>query len=203
MRPAFTLLGIMTLIVSLGAYFTLSQKAEAPKPLPESNPSPVQSPMSLTLTSPVFDDKGKIPQKFTCDGENISPELHIENIPDGTESLVLVMDDPDIPDSLKKERGIEKFNHWVVYNIPADTRVIKEGELSGTLGMNGRGEVKYIGPCPPDREHRYIFRLYAVTGTLNFIQSPTLDQVEEAARGMMLESAVLTGRYERKNTAVE
>lgn len=156
--------------------------------------------MLLSLTSPVLSEGGSIPSKYTCDAENISPELHIDNIPEGTKSLVLVMDDPDIPESVKQERGIEKFNHWTLYNIPADTRILKEGESIGLAGMNGRGEAKYTGPCPPDREHRYIFRLYAVSGTLNFLQAPTLDEVETAARGMMIGSSTLMGRYNRTVT---
>jgi Raf kinase inhibitor-like YbhB/YbcL family protein len=195
MKHAYTLLGVMTLVIFVGAYIAFSKKAEAPI-----TNDLVNNAMSLTLTSPVFTEGGSIPSKYTCDGENISPELHIGDVPEGTKSLVLVMDDPDIPESIKQERHIEKFNHWALYNIPADTRVIEEGVLVGKTGMNGRGETKYTGPCPPDREHRYIFRLYAVSGQLNFLQAPTLDEVETAARGMMLESSTLMGRYNRTVT---
>ena len=196
MRHAYTLLGIMTLVIFVGAYIAFNKKAEAPITNDLINPST----MSLILSSPVFSEGGSIPSKYTCDGVNVSPELHIDNVPEGTKSFVLVMDDPDIPEFVKKERGIEKFNHWALYNIPADTRILKEGELIGTSAMNGRGEAKYTGPCPPDREHRYIFRLYAVSGQLNFLQAPTLDEVETAARGMMLGSSTLTGRYNRTVT---
>ncbi len=192
-RHAYALLGLMTLIVFGGAFLVLSKKAEAPDEIISGN----KITMSLTLTSPAFKEGELIPSKYTCDGENVSPEIHIENIPEGTVSLALVMDDPDIPDSVKQSRGIEKFDHWVVYNIPPDTRVIPMGEIVGALGLNSKGEATYTGPCPPDREHRYIFRLYALSSTLNFIQTPKLYDVEETARGMMVESAELIGKYER------
>jgi Raf kinase inhibitor-like YbhB/YbcL family protein len=190
MRPAFTLLGIMTFVVFVGAFIVLSRKAEAPL-LVESI---IETPMSLSLTSSAFEEGERIPSLYTCDGDNINPELTIAHIPEGTKSLVLVMDDPDIPESVKQSRGIEKFNHWVLYNIPPDTTTIPAGGIVGSLGMNSRDEAKYAG-----REHRYIFRLYAVSGTLNFIQTPTLDQVEEATRGMIVEQATLIGKYERVN----
>lgn len=193
MRQAFALLGLMTLIVFVGAFFVFKE-AGAPSDLVI---IPPEKPMSLSLTSPAFKDGEKIPSQFTCDGDNVNPELHISGIPEGTKSLILVMDDPDIPDSVKQARGIEKFDHWAVYNIPADTAVIKEGEILGTGALTSVGKTDYTGPCPPDREHRYFFRLYAVSGTLNFIKAPTLDEVEIAAQGMSLGSTTLMGRYER------
>jgi hypothetical protein len=194
MRQAFTLLGIMTFIVAVGVFIAF-ERAEAPteEPIIGDNPAP----MTLTLTSPEFEDGGTIPSRFTCDGGNVNPELRIAGVPEGTASLVLLMDDPDIPDSVKESRGIEKFDHWAVYNIPADTTVVPEAAIIGTEALNSTGKEGYVGPCPPDREHRYIFRLYALSGTLNFIKAPTLDEVEIAARGMTLESVTLMGRYER------
>ena len=189
-------MGIMTLIVFIGAFIAFSRKVEAPHDLTSSEPlAPF---MSLSLTSPAFEEGGLIPSKFTCDGENVNPELRIANVPEGTKSLVLVMDDPDIPESVKQSRGIEKFDHWALYDIPADTVVIPEGATLGTSAENSTGKVGYTGPCPPDREHRYFFRLYALSGTLNFIKSPTLDELETAAQGMSLGEATLMGRYDRQ-----
>ncbi len=196
MRNAFTLLGITTLIVSIGAFIAFSNKAEAPKEIIQNNTET----MSLTLSSPVFGKGERIPSKYTCDAENINPELHIGNVPEGTQSLVLVMDDPDIPESVKLERGIDVIDHWVLYNISPETTVIPEGGAPGTQGLNTRGEANYRGPCPPDREHRYFFRLYALNGMLNFIKAPTLKEVEEAAKGMMIEQVTFMGRYERTST---
>lgn len=185
------LLGVMTLIVSIGAFIAF-ERAEAP-----TIGGNEQQNMSFSISSSAFKDGERIPSKYTCDGENVNPEIRIQGVPEGTVSLVLVMDDPDIPDSVKQSRGIEKFDHWAVYNIPADTTVIPEGEIVGTGGLNGRGSTAYTGPCPPDREHRYFFRVYALSGTLNFIQAPTLDELEEVAKSSALESATLMGRYER------
>jgi len=201
MRNAYALLGLSFLIVFVGAYFVI-QRAYAPTPedmsVPlEETPNTETTTMSLTLTSPAFNDNDLIPSKYTCDGGNINPELRIENVPEGTASLVLVMDDPDIPDSVKESMGIEKFDHWVLYNISPETETIAEGVTSGSEGLNTRGDAGYTGPCPPDREHRYIFRLYALGGSLNFIKAPTLDEVETAAKGSAIGSATLIGRYER------
>lgn len=195
MRHAFTLLGLMTIVVFVGGFLALSDRAEAP----EEAGTGSETPMVFTLTATAFNDGEKIPVKYTCDGANVNPELRVSGIPKGTGSLVLVMDDPDIPDSVKEARGIETFDHWVLYNIPPTADVIPEGVEIGTSGRNSRGTEGYVGPCPPDREHRYIFRLYAIPGTLAFLKAPTLREVEEAARGSALAEATLTGRYERTN----
>lgn len=153
--------------------------------------------MSLTLTSPAFKDGGNIPSKYTCDGENINPEIHIEHVPRETETLALVMDDPDIPESVRQSMGIESFDHWVLYNIDPTTKVIKEGKSVGMEGLSSRGSKGYTGPCPPDGEHRYIFRLYALSGTLSFEKVPSLQEVEAAAQDVQIASATLTGLYNR------
>ena len=195
MRNAYALLGLSFFIVFIGAYMVI-ERANAPTP--EELPSNINNANTmLTLTSPMFRDGGVIPSKYTCDGENVNPELRIEGIPQGTQSLVLVMDDPDIPDSVKERMGIEKFDHWVVYNIPMDTNNIPENTVTGDQGLNSAGNQGYTGPCPPDREHRYIFRLYAISERLDFANAPTLDTVEEMAREKMLDSTTLMGRYER------
>ena len=206
MRQAFMLLGIMTLVVTVGAFIAF-ERAEAPTvennevgaPNSVLTNSDNQPPMTaFKLTSPVFENGGLIPSLYTCDGENTSPELHIEGVPEGTVSLILVMDDPDIPDSVKQARGIEKFDHWALYNIPPDTAIIPATNMVvGNGGKNSKGETNYTGPCPPDREHRYFFQLYAVSGTLNFIKTPAFDEIETAAQGMTLASTTLVGRYKR------
>ena len=107
MRQAFLLLGIGIMILSVGAFIVFSKKVEAPTDVIQNNTEAIK-PMSLALTSPVFEEGKEIPTKYTCDAENISPELYIGNIPEGTISLVLVVDDPDIPDSVKQKMGVEK-----------------------------------------------------------------------------------------------
>ncbi|MCA9363774.1 YbhB/YbcL family Raf kinase inhibitor-like protein [Candidatus Kaiserbacteria bacterium] len=194
MRNAYALLGAIFLLVFAGAYVAFD-RAHAPTTegdLPDTNTHTI-----MTLTSPAFEEGGIIPSKYTCDGDNVNPELHVAGVPEGAASLVLVMDDPDIPDAVKERLGTEKFDHWVLYNIPADTSVIAENTSVGNEGLTSRGETGYVGSCPPDGEHRYIFRLYALSGTLNFLVAPTLDEVETAAASMALESTTLTGRYSR------
>lgn len=202
MKNAYALLGLSFLIVFGAAYFLWSQRAVAPSttdlPLEATKETAT---MTLTLTSPVFKNGETIPAKYTCDGENINPPLTIDGVPDGTESLVLVMDDPDIPEQVKTSRGIEKYDHWVVYNLPPDTKAIDEGFSLGSMGNNSSGNAAYTGPCPPPQyeptTHRYVFRLYALSGQLNFFVAPTLDELESAAKAEALAHAELIGVYDR------
>lgn len=159
--------------------------------------------MSLTLTSPVFNEGGKIPTRYTCDGENCSPPLTISGVPRGAQTLVLVMDDPDIPDEIKAQNNIERFDHWVLYDIPADTGELDAATTVGSVGLNSHGDASYTGPCPPRQyeptEHRYVFRLFALAEALSFDHRPTLTEVETAAKAHALDVAELLGRYERPN----
>ena len=149
----------------------------------------------MKLTSPAFDHEGKIPSKYTCDGENINPALTISDLPSEAKSLVLIMDDPDVPKHLRED-GM--WDHWVVFNIPISVRDIKEGEEPvGTHGSGTSGNLNYFGPCPPDREHRYFFKLYALDTELDLAEKATKQQVEKAMEGHVLEKAELMGRYER------
>lgn len=200
MRNAYALLGLAFLIVFGTAYFLMKETAEAPTEI-DTSAEATDTNMSLNLTSSAFSDGGVIPSQFTCDGDNVSPPLSVSGVPEGTESLVLVMDDPDIPEQIKASRGITKFNHWVVYNLPSDIIDIPAGYTDGSVGLNSAAAASYTGPCPPaDMEpltHRYIFRIYALSGQLNFIKEPTLDEVEVAAKGSALAHAELTGVYSR------
>ena len=158
---------------------------------------------NLTLTSSAFEHNGKIPAKYTCDDENINPPLVINGVPEGAQSLVLIMDDPDIPQQFKDDRGTDSFDHWPVFNISPDTVKISENtEPEGTAGLNGRGESGYIGPCPPSEfeptEHRYFFKLFALDITLSLKDSATKADVEKAIDGHILEQTELIGLYERQ-----
>lgn len=164
-------------------------------------PLPVMSPFSLT--SPAFIDGGMIPELYTCDtGTPHAPPLTIKNAPVGTGSVVLVMDDPDIPEAVKKKFNMLKFDHWVLYNIPGDANNIEEGQVIGVFGVNSSGEKAYYPPCPPKDMappvHRYHFRVYALPQGIDFKSAPTLDQLEKVAKEQALGSAELTGRYQRK-----
>lgn len=155
----------------------------------------------FSLTSPAFEPNGRIPSKYTCDGENISPPLLISGVPGGTQSLVLIMDDPDIPAEVKKSHGIEVFDHWTVFNIPPETTELPEGQEIGTPGLNGVGAPSYTGPCPPPqyepKEHRYIFTLYALKDRLTFQEVPAKEEVINMLGPSLIGKTELIGRYSR------
>jgi Raf kinase inhibitor-like YbhB/YbcL family protein len=154
--------------------------------------------MEFTLTSPAFNTGEAIPPKYTCDGENVSPELQIKGVPEGTVSLALLVDDPDVP-KVVRESGV--FDHWVLFNIPPDTAILVEGESEGVVGSNTRGEQKYTGPCPPPqyepKEHRYFFSLYALDTELSLEAGASKEAVKAAMKGHILAKAELLGRYAR------
>jgi Raf kinase inhibitor-like YbhB/YbcL family protein len=154
--------------------------------------------MQLTLTSTAFSEGGLVPKKYSCDGQNVNPELSWSGAPVDTKSFVLIMDDPDIPDSVKQSRGIDVFDHWVVYNIPATVTELKEAtKPEGQDGLNGAGKPGYTGPCPPDKEHRYFFYIFALDTTLSFNSPPTKADVMAAMIGHVLANGQLMGRYNR------
>jgi Raf kinase inhibitor-like YbhB/YbcL family protein len=149
----------------------------------------------MKLTSPAFTEGGKIPSKYTCEGENINPELQISGIPANTKTLVLIMDDPDVPEFVRKEK---MWDHWVVFNIPTSTTKISEhSQPPGVPGKNTSGGLIYEGPCPPDREHRYFFKLYALDCELSLSKGSSKHDVENAIKGHILAQTQLMGRYEK------
>ncbi len=151
----------------------------------------------MKLTCSAFENEGKIPSRYTCEGIGVSLPLEIAEIPKGTKSLVLLMDDPDVPKNLRAD-GM--WDHWVVFNIPPDTRRIAEGqEPPGTPGKGTNGKTGYYGPCPPDREHRYFLRVYALDTMLDLAEGADKKSVEAALKGHVLQEASLMGRYERGN----
>lgn len=204
MNSYYTLaIGVLGLVL-LGLIAAMTQSVTRDQPMPgtetEQIPDINEPSMSTTfsLTSSAFKDGELIPARYTCDGDNVSPPLSIRNIPAGTKTLALIADDPDIPESVKKSRGIQVFDHWVLFNIPSDTKEIQEGKSVGTLALNGAGKTGYTGPCPPDREHRYFFKLYALDmSTLNFIKAPTRADVEGAITPHILATTTLIGMYDR------
>lgn len=159
---------------------------------PASNPITANYMLTLSLTSAAFEHNGKIPAKFTCEGEDLNPPLEISQAPEGTVSFALVVDDPDAP------RG--NWDHWLIWNIPADQTVIEEGAMpEGTLaGANDFGRTSYGGPCPPaGGAHRYFFKLYALDALLNLKEGATKQQLEDAMEGHVIGKAELIGLFER------
>ena len=159
--------------------------------------------MALTLTSSAFEHNATIPPLYTCDSDNISPPLSISGVPESTVSFALIMDDPDIPQVFKEQRGTDSFDHWALFNIDPSVTEIAEGEAPGVQGTNGRGENKYTGPCPPPEyeptEHRYFFKLFALDTMLDTPEGATKAEVLTALEGHVLEQAELVGLYDRSN----
>lgn len=153
----------------------------------------------MKLTSKVFQNNGEIPELYTCEGFGMSPPLELHDIPKNTKSLVVIMDDPDIPDFVKQKLGIQVYDHWTVFNIDPRVKVFMEGVSPGTIGRNTSGESDYTGPCPPDKRHRYFFRLYALDKLLELREGATKQQVLDAMKGHVIEQVELIGTYEKKH----
>ncbi len=156
--------------------------------------------MSLTLSSKAFAHGGEIPKKHTCEAEDLSPPLNWEGVPENTESLVLIVDDPDAPDP-KAPKTV--WVHWVLYNLSSDTGGLSEGTTQRNLpggakeGLNDWIRVGYGGPCPPIGRHRYFFKLYALDTLLEFKDYPTKAEVEAAMKGHVVEHCELVGTYQK------
>ncbi len=145
----------------------------------------------MKLTSPNFENNGYLPPEFTCDGQEMSPELHIADIPHGTKSLALIMDDPDA------ENGT--WTHWLIWNIPKDTTVIPKniGPGFATQGNNSWPKAEYGGPCPPLGTHRYFFRLFALSGELDLPSGATRAELEKAMESKIINQDHLQGIYKK------
>jgi Raf kinase inhibitor-like YbhB/YbcL family protein len=145
----------------------------------------------MKITSSAFQEGGNIPSKFTCDGSDISPPLQIAEVPSGTKSLALVVDDPDAPSGL--------FTHWMVWNISPQTNTIEEGSTpKGVDGTNDFGKSGYGGPCPPSGTHRYYFKIFALDRELDLPPGTKRSQLDAAMKGHVVEQGELIGRYSRK-----
>lgn len=155
----------------------------------------------MQLKSSAFRAGGAIPERYTCEGDDISPEFTWTDVPPGTKSLALILHDPDAP----REGG---FTHWVVYNIDPrlgqiDENVPKQEKLAG-LGLQGKndsGKIGYMGPCPPSGIHHYYARLFALDTELNLKPGASRQEVVSAMEGHILEKAALMGTYSKKAAA--
>ena len=147
--------------------------------------------IQLTLTSDAFANGQSIPAKYTCKGKNISPALAWTEPPAGTQSLALIMDDPDAPGGT--------WVHWVLFNIPVGTRTLPEDlhASSISVGKNSWGDMRYGGPCPPSGTHRYFFKLYALDSNLSLSPGATKDRVLKAMDGHTLAQAELVGTFSK------
>lgn len=149
--------------------------------------------MTFELTSVAFAAGEPIPAKYTCDGANVSPPLAWSDAPPGTQSLALIMDDPDAPAGT--------WDHWLLFNIPANVRNLPEqaGAPVGSVdGKNGWGRTGYGGPCPPRGTHRYFFKLYALAAKLDLPAGANKSQLLRAMKTHILAQAELMGTYARQ-----
>lgn len=146
----------------------------------------------MKLTSTAFKHGGTIPQKYGRDFKNINPPLTIQDVPAGAVSLVLIMEDPDVP----KTTGVPVWDHWIVFNIPPATIEICEAwNPTGICGIGTRRELSYGGPRPPDREHRYFFKLFALDIVLELKKGSNKQQMLDAMECHVIDSAKLMGRF--------
>ncbi len=150
----------------------------------------------LELKSPAFEQLGRIPKKYTGEGEDISPALEWTEVPEGTRSFVIACHDPDAPLISGATYG---FVHWVVYNIPASVRSLPEGFSGYTEGPNGFGKTTYGGPMPPPNHgtHLYYFWVFALGAELNLEPGLSLWQVLEKIEPHTLGMNRLVGTYSR------
>ena len=152
--------------------------------------------MAFEITSNAFRNGSSVPKKFTCDGPDVSPALSWTGAPGKTKSFALIVDDPDAP--------VGTWVHWVLYNLPSDTRNVAEGTSkdlrlpNGALqGRNDFGKVGYNGPCPPrGSAHRYFFKIYALDSPMGLKPGATKADLERAMKGHTLDQAQLIGTFQ-------
>lgn len=142
--------------------------------------------LKLLIKSPAFETGENIPARYTCDGENINPALELENIPQGTQSLALIVDDPDAPAGT--------WTHWLVWDLPPNN-LIEENSEKGIMGLNDFGKSIYQGPCPPIGVHRYFFRVYAMDKPLGLPAGSTREEMLKAMEYHIIGSGELMGLY--------
>ena len=157
--------------------------------------------MPLKLSSPSFSHNGEIDRKHTCEGSDLSPPLTWSDLPPGTKSLALIVDDPDAPDPKAPKTT---WVHWVLYNIPVSAKGLSEGMKKGSLpagtreGLNDWNRTGYGGPCPPIGRHRYFHKLFALDVELPELGTPTKAELEDAMKGHIIGRAELVGTYQKK-----
>lgn len=147
---------------------------------------------SMTIASPSFENNSLIPQKYTCNGENVNPLLMFGSIPPEAKSIALVVTDPDAPGGT--------FTHWIVYNMPSTTTQIDENSTptDSQEAQNSFGKKEYGGPCPPSGTHHYIFTLYALNSMISIPDKASVADIERVIQNNSIEQASLTGLYAKQ-----
>ncbi|WP_040256532.1 YbhB/YbcL family Raf kinase inhibitor-like protein [Rickettsia hoogstraalii] len=152
--------------------------------------------MTFIITSTAFKHNERIPNKFTCKGQNVSPHLEWSDAPIDTKSFVLIMDDPDAPIEIAPPHGI--WDHWIIYNIPASITELSEGQIDSSIKIlnNSWKEKKYGGPCPPaGKPHRYFFKLYALNDYLKLDENANKQDLVLALQKHLLAETEIIGIY--------
>jgi hypothetical protein len=203
MRMAYGMIGIGFLVI-FGGMFLINHHFT-----PKSHTSPVllnginatttTMPEPFTISSAEFLDGGPIPLRYTCDGEKVSPHLMFDGGPADGKSLLLIVNDPDVPKELKSDGN---FDHWILFNIPVGTTEIPEGMIVGTPGNNSAGKPEYAPPCPPKEyepsEHRYFFTIYSLDIMLPLKMGASAEEVKTTMQGHVLGQGQMVGMYKRK-----
>ena len=154
-------------------------------------PTPQTQFTNMKLTSPAFEEGAPIPTRFTCQGEDISPELSINDVPNNAKSLALIMDDPDAP--------VGTWDHWVLFNIDSSTElIVEDSEPVASKGVNSWGRTGYSGPCPPSGTHRYFFKLYALDTEFDLADGASKQNLMNMMKGHILEETTLMGTYKKQ-----
>ncbi|OGS19373.1 MAG: phosphatidylethanolamine-binding protein [Elusimicrobia bacterium RIFOXYA2_FULL_50_26] len=143
----------------------------------------------MIIKSSSFNNTGMIPPEFTCEGDNINPDISIESIPDNAKSMALLIEDIDAA------KG--SFIHWLVFNIPVSS-AIDQNSIPGTQARNDSLGNNYYGPCPAVGTHRYVFTLYALDTMLDLPEGTGHEAVRNALSGRILAKAEITGKYKKK-----
>ena len=147
----------------------------------------------MQITSSVFKDGESIPEKYTCEGPNISPPLRFSNVPAEAKSLLLLVEDPDA--------DAKPWVHWFVFNIPPDATGFEENAIAtgAQQGLCNGNTLGYEGPCPPENEHTYLFKLSAIDKLLETDPTPDRKKALQEIEGHIIEQTVLKGKYQKKN----
>ncbi len=154
--------------------------------------------MAMTVELPGAEDGGFMKPRFTCDGDNVSPEVRWSDLPDGTKSLILIAEDPDAP--------LMTFVHWVIYNIPPESKGLSENQPRDKVtpqgyaqGLGGFRKTGYMGPCPPgSKPHRYFFKLYATSLAPTLKEGLGKRDLEKLMKGHLIEATEVMLKYGRK-----
>lgn len=184
---------VLIVLILIGGYVLLNKDGAAPI---QEKTMTQQIPYELKIESPAFAHMEQIPQRYACDGEKLSPPLSISGVSPEAKSLVLIMEDPDVPKSLRPD-GM--WDHWIRFDLPPTLAEISENQDPGGIaGITTSNHTGYVPPCPPDREHRYFFKLFSLDTKLQLPQGAAKLEVLSAMQGHTLQQAEFIGLYEKK-----